>query len=55
MEKLVAIMNRGSDVIIMTDCRLGKGIEKIRKILLLGKNTSYNLYSNSTRGRGECA
>ena len=24
MEKLVAIMNRGSDVIIMTDCRLGK-------------------------------
>ena len=55
MEKLVAIMNRGSDIIIMTDCRLGKGIEKIRKILLLGRNNSYNLYSNSTRGeRGVC-
>jgi len=55
MEKLVAIMNRGSDIIIMTDCRLGKGIEKIRKILLLGRNNSYNLYANSTRGeRGVC-
>ena len=55
MEKLVAIMNRGSDVIIMTDCRLGKGIEKIRKIMLLDKNNSYNLYSNSTREeRGVC-
>ena len=55
MEKLVAVMNRGSDVIIMTDCRLGKGIEKIRKILLLGRNNSYNLYANSTRGeRGVC-
>jgi hypothetical protein len=55
MEKLVAVMNRGSDVIIMTDCRLGKGIEKIRKIMLLGKNNSYNLYANSTRGeRGVC-
>jgi hypothetical protein len=31
MEKLVAIMNRGSDIIIMTDCRLGKGIEKYVK------------------------
>jgi hypothetical protein len=55
MEKLMAIMKRGSDVIIMTDCRLGKGIEKIRKIMLLGKNNSYNLYANSTRGeRGVC-
>ncbi len=55
MEKLVAVMNRGSDVIIMSDCRLGKGIEKIRKIMLLGKNNSYNIYANSTRGeRGVC-
>jgi len=48
-------MNRGSDVILMTDCRLGKGIEKIRRILRLGKKVSYNLYANSTRGdRGVC-
>jgi len=48
-------MNRGSDVIILTDCRLSKGIEKIRRIMRLGKTTSYNLYANSTRGdRGVC-
>jgi len=52
---LVAITNRGSDIIFMTDCRLGKGIDKIRKILLLGTKTSYDLYSNSTKGdRGVC-
>ncbi len=46
MEKLVAITNRGSDVIL---------IEKVKRILLLGKKTSYELYSNSTRGdRGVC-
>ena len=39
----------------MSDCRLGRGIEKIRRILQLGKTNSYNLYSNSTRGdRGVC-
>jgi hypothetical protein len=39
----------------MSDCRLGRGIEKLRRILQLGTKTSYNLYSNSTRGdRGVC-
>jgi hypothetical protein len=39
----------------MSDCRLGRGIEKIKRILQLGKINSYNLYSNSTRGdRGVC-
>ncbi len=39
----------------MSDCRLGRGIEKVRRILQLGTKTSYNLYSNSTKGdRGVC-
>ncbi len=39
----------------MSDCRLGRGIEKLRRVLQLGTKTSYNLYSNSTRGdRGVC-
>jgi exonuclease III len=39
----------------MSDCRLGRGIEKIKRIMQLGKKNSYNLYSNSTRGdRGVC-
>jgi hypothetical protein len=39
----------------MSDCRIGKGIEKVKRILLLGKRTSYDLYSNSTKGdRGVC-
>ncbi len=55
LEKLVAITKRGSDVILMSDCRIGKGIEKVKRILLLGKRTSYDLYSNSTKGdRGVC-
>lgn len=55
IEKLVSIMQRGSDVILMSDCRLGKGIEKIRRVMQLGKETSYDLYANSTRGeRGVC-
>ncbi len=55
LEKLVAITKRGSDIIMMSDCRIGKGIEKIKRILLVGRNTSYDLYSNSTRGdRGVC-
>jgi hypothetical protein len=42
-------------VIFMSDCRLGRGIEKVRRILQLGTKTSYNLYSKSTRGdRGVC-
>lgn len=49
IEKIIAITNRGSDVILMSDCRLGKGIEKIRRAFLVGKKTSYNLYPNSTR------
>jgi len=55
VEKLVAITKRGSDVILLTDCRLGRGIDKVKKILLLGKKTSYDLYANSTKGdRGVC-
>ncbi len=39
----------------MSDCRIGRGIEKIRRILQMGLKTSYNLYANSTRGdRGVC-
>jgi hypothetical protein len=48
-------MKRCSNIIIMTDCRLGKGIEKIKRIMRLGRDMSYNLYANSTRGdRGVC-
>jgi hypothetical protein len=55
VEKLVAITNRGSDIIFMSDCRLGRGVEKIKRILQIGLKTSYNLYTNSTRGdRGVC-
>jgi exonuclease III len=55
LEKLVAITHRGSDIIFMSDCRIGRGIEKIRRILQMGLKTSYNLYANSTRGdRGVC-
>ncbi len=52
---MVAITHRGSDIIFMSDCRIGSGIEKIRRILQMGLKTSYNLYANSTRGdRGVC-
>ena len=55
LEKITAVTNRGSDIILMSDCRLGRGIEKIRRALLLGRRTSYTLYANSTRGdRGVC-
>ncbi len=55
VEKLVAITQRGCDVILISDCRIGRGIDKIKKILLLGKSTSYDLITNSTRGdRGVC-
>ncbi len=55
LEKIVAITEKGCDIILITDCRLGKGIEKLRKAFLVGKNMSYNLISNSTRGeRGVC-
>jgi hypothetical protein len=55
LEKLMAIINRGGDVILMSDCRMGKGVEKVKLILLLGKHSSYDLYSNSTKGnRGVC-
>jgi hypothetical protein len=55
LEKLVAITDKGCDIILIPDCRLGKGIEKIRKALLVGGSVSYSLISNSTRGeRGVC-
>jgi len=55
VEKLVAIRRRNSDIILMCDCRLGRGIDKIKKILLNGKGILYNFYANSTRGdRGVC-
>ncbi len=55
LEKLVAITDKGCDIILITDCRLGKGIEKIRKALLVGGSVSYSLISNSTKGeRGVC-
>ena len=54
-EKIVAITNRGSDIILITDCRLGRGIEKLRRAFQLGKKNSYDLYANSTRSeRGVC-
>jgi hypothetical protein len=54
-EKLVAIMRRNSDFIIMTDCRLKGGVEKVRKILRIGKGTQYDLIANSTKSeRGVC-
>ena len=31
LEKLIAITKRGSDIIFMSDCRLGRGIEKIQE------------------------
>jgi hypothetical protein len=55
VEKLVTITNGGSDVLFMSDCRLGRGIEKVKHILLIGKRTSYDMYTNSTKGdRGVC-
>jgi hypothetical protein len=55
MEKLVAIMRRKSDIIILTDCRLKGGVEKIRKILRVGRGVQYNFFANSSRSeRGVC-
>jgi hypothetical protein len=55
MEKIVAILRRNSDIIILTDCRLKGGVEKIRKIFRLGRGTQYNFYANSSRSeRGVC-
>jgi hypothetical protein len=55
MEKVVAILRRNSDIIILTDCRLKGGVEKIRKIFRLGRGTQYNFYANSSRSeRGVC-
>jgi exonuclease III len=55
MEKLVAIMRRKSDIIIITDCRLRRGVEKIRKIFRVGKGAQYNFIANSSRSeRGVC-
>ncbi len=33
LEKLVAITKRGSDIIMMSDCRIGKGIENVPRRL----------------------
>jgi hypothetical protein len=55
LEKLVAIMRRKSDIIIITDCRLKGGVEKIRKIFRIGKGVQYDLHVNSSRAeRGVC-
>ncbi len=55
MEKLVGIMRRKSDVILITDCRLKGGVEKIRKILRVGRGIQYDLYANSSKSeRGVC-
>jgi hypothetical protein len=55
MEKLVAIMGRKSDVIIITDCRLKGGVEKIRKFFRVGRGIQYDFYANSSKAeRGVC-
>jgi hypothetical protein len=55
MEKLVAIMRRKSDIILITDCRLKGGVEKIRKIFRVGRGVQYDLYVNSSKSeRGVC-
>lgn len=55
LEKLVAIMKRKSDVVLMSDCRLGGGVEKVRKIMRMGQGIQYDVYTNSTRSeRGVC-
>ncbi len=55
LEKLVSIMRRKSDIIIITDCRLKGGVEKIRKILRIGRGVQYDLHANSSRAeRGVC-
>lgn len=55
MEKLVAVMRRKSDIILITDCRLKGGVEKIRKILRVGRGVQYDLYANSSKSeRGVC-
>ena len=55
MEKLVAIMRRKSDVIIITDCRLKGGVEKIRKFFRVGRGIQYDFYANSSKAeRGVC-
>jgi hypothetical protein len=55
LEKLVSIMHRKSDIIIITDCRLKGGVEKIRKILRIGRGVQYDLHANSSRAeRGVC-
>jgi hypothetical protein len=55
MEKLVAFMRQKSDIIILSDCRLKGGVEKIRKILRVGRGVQYNFFANSSRSeRGVC-
>ena len=43
MEKLVGIMRRRSDIIFISDCRLKGGVEKVRKILRVGRGVQYDL------------
>ena len=55
LEKIVAVLKRKSDIILLTDCRLKGSLEKVKKIFRLGKGFQYDLYSNSTRSeRGVC-
>jgi len=55
MEKIVAVMRRKCDIIILIDCRLKGSAEKVKKVFRVGKNLQYDLYVNSSRSeRGVC-
>jgi len=55
MEKIVAVMRRKCDIIILIDCRLKGSAEKVKKVFRVGKNIQYDLYVNSSRSdRGVC-
>jgi hypothetical protein len=55
LEKLVSIMRRKSDIIIITDCRLKGGVEKIRKILRIGRGCNMIFMQIAQGQRGGCA
>jgi len=48
-------MRRKSDILIITDCRLKGGVEKIKKIFRVGRGVQYELHANSSKSeRGVC-
>jgi hypothetical protein len=48
-------MRRKSDILIITDCRLKGGVEKIKKIFRMGRGVQYDLHANSSKSeRGVC-